>query len=77
MRNKFSEIELLVNEGQPVCLTKNGDGAMVVLSLKEYASLVDSMEKTLNEADKIAETIEERLSHDEVFQNLRGMIHGK
>ena len=77
LKNKFSEIEFLVNEGQPVCLTKNGYGAMVVLSLKEYASLVDSMEKTLDEADKTAETIEERLSHDEVFQDLRGMIHGK
>ncbi len=77
LRNKFSEIELLVNEGQPVYLTKNGYGAMVVLSLKDYASLVDNVERKLDEADEIAKTTEERLSHDDVFQNVRGVIHGK
>ena len=52
LRNKFPEIEMLVNEGQPVYLTKNGYGAMVVLSLEEYASLVDNVEMKLDEADK-------------------------
>ena len=41
LRNKFPEIETLVNSGNPVYLTKNGYGAMVVLSLEEYASLTD------------------------------------
>ena len=39
LRNKFPEIETLVNSGNPVYLTKNGYGAMVVLSLEEYARL--------------------------------------
>ena len=77
LRNKFPEIEMLVNEGQPVYLTKNGYGAMVVLSLEEYASLVDNVEMKLNEADKIAEITEERLSHEDVFRNVRSVIHGK
>ena len=77
LRNKFPEIEMLVNEGQPVYLTKNGYGAMVVLSLEEYASLVDNVEMKLDEADKIAETTEERLSHDDVFRDIRPVIHGK
>lgn len=77
LRNKFPEIEALVNEGQPVYLTKNGYGAMVVLSLEEYASLVDNVEMKLDEADKMAENAEERLSHDEVFRNVRSVIHGK
>ena len=34
LRNKFPEIETLVNSGNPVYLTKNGYGAMVVLSLE-------------------------------------------
>ena len=38
LRNKFPEIETLVNSGNPVYLTKNGYGAMVVLSLEEYIS---------------------------------------
>ena len=66
LRNKFSEIEMLVNEGQPVYLTKNGYGTMVVLSLEKYASLVDNVEMKLDEADEIAETTEEGLSHDDV-----------
>ena len=77
LRNKFPEIEMLVNEGQPVYLTKNGYGAMVVLSLEEYASLVDNVEMKLDEADKIAEIREERLSHEDVFRNVRSVIHGK
>ena len=77
LRNKFPEIEMLVNEGQPVYLTKNGYGAMVVLSLEEYASLVDNVEMKLDEADKIAETTKERLSHEDVFRNVRSVIHGK
>lgn len=71
LRNKFPEIETLVNEGQPVYLTKNGYGAMVVLSLEKYASLTDNIEMKLDEADKMAESTEERLSHEEVFQSLR------
>ena len=39
LRNKFPEIENLVSDGNPVYLTKNGYGAMVVLSLEQYASL--------------------------------------
>ena len=77
LRNKFPEIEMLVNEGQPVYLTKNGYGAMVVLSLEEYASLVDNVEMKLDEADKIAEITEERSSHEDVFRNVRSVIHGK
>lgn len=58
-------------------MTKNGYGAMVVLSLEEYASLVDNVELKLDEADRIAETTEERLSHDDVFRNVRSVIHDK
>lgn len=77
LRNKFPEIEMLVNEGQPVYLTKNGYGAMVVLSLEEYARLVDNVEMKLDEADRVAETTEKRLSHNEVFQNVRSRIHDR
>ena len=50
---------------------------MVVLSLEEYASLVDNVELKLDEADRIAETTEERLNHDDVFRNVRSVIHDK
>lgn len=66
LRNKFPEIEMFVNAEQPVYLTKNGYGTMVVLRLEKYASLVDNVEMKLDEADEIAETTEEGLSHDDV-----------
>lgn len=75
LRNKFSEIETIVNDGKPVYLTKNGYGAMVVLSLEEYASLTNNVEMKLNEADKQAAMTEERLSHETVFGNARSAVH--
>lgn len=75
LRNKFPEIENIVKEGNPVYLTKNGYGAMVVLSLQQYAMLTDNIEMKLDEADDIAESTEERLSHDTVFGNVRRAIN--
>lgn len=75
LRNKFPEIEdIVVKEGQPVFLTKNGYGSMVVLSLEKYAELTDDIELKLDEADKQAESISLRHSHDEVFSRVRARI---
>ncbi len=41
LRNKYSEIEAIVQRGVPVYLTKNGYGTMVVVGLDEYIKLVD------------------------------------
>lgn len=71
LRNKFPDIEKIVNAGEPVYLTKNGYGAMVVLSLEEYSKLTDSVELALDRADKMAEENSARMSHEEVFGNLR------
>ena len=67
LRNKFPEIESIVNNGEPVYLTKNGYGSMVVLSLEEYAQLTENIEMKLDEADHQAATTNERLSHNDVF----------
>ena len=74
LRNKFPEIEKIVNEGEPVYLTKNGYGAMVVLSLEEYSKLTDGVEVALDEADKLADEYSKRLTHEEVFGSLKGKI---
>ena len=71
LRNKFPEIENLVNEGQPVYLTKNGYGAMVVMSLAKYADITDELEFKLDEADRMAATSDIRYSHEEVFSRLK------
>lgn len=77
LRNKFPEIENIVNEGQPVYLTKNGYGAMVVLSLEQYSMLTDDIELKLDEADRAAAENDERYTAEEVFGRLRGKLNGK
>lgn len=72
LRNKFPEIEGVVNNGDPVFLTKNGYGAMVVLSLEKYAELTDDIEMKLDEADRAAQSSDIRYSHEEVFSRLKG-----
>lgn len=76
LRNKFSEIEdIVIKEGQPVYLTKNGYGSMVVLSLEKYAELTDDIEIKLDEADKEADSTDVRYTHDEVFSRVRKRIN--
>lgn len=76
LRNKFPEIEdIVVREGQPVYLTKNGYGTMVVLSLEKYAELTDDIELKLDESDKEANSTDVRYTHDEVFSRVRERIN--
>lgn len=77
LKNKFPDIEKIVNAGEPVYLTKNGYGAMVVLSLEEYSKLTDSVEVALGKADRLAAENAERMSHEEVFRNLRMKINAQ
>ncbi len=76
LRNKFSDIERAVGGGDPVYLTKNGYGAMVVLSLEAYSRLTDGVENALDEADRAAMEDNRRYTHEEVFSNLRRRING-
>ncbi len=77
LRNKFPDIERIVNAGEPVYLTKNGYGAMVVLSLEKYSKLTDGVEVALDKADKLAAEGTVRMSHEEVFGNLRRKINAQ
>ena len=76
LRNKFTDIEKAVRGGEPVYLTKNGYGAMVVLSLEAYSRLTDGVETALDEADRAALDDERRFTHEEVFANLRRRVNG-
>lgn len=75
LRNKFPDIERAVGGGDPVYLTKNGYGAMVVLSLEAYSRLTDGVESALDEADRAAMEDDRRYTHEEVFSNLRRRIN--
>ncbi|EJP23067.1 prevent-host-death family protein [Peptostreptococcaceae bacterium AS15] len=78
LRNKFPEIEeTVLNSNSPVFLTKNGYGTMVLMSIEQYSSLTDDIEKKLDEADILSESSSIRLSKSEVFDNARRLIDEK
>lgn len=75
LRNKFTEIESIVKTGEPVFLTKNGYGSMVVLSIEAYSMLTESIEDALDVADKMAEETNKRYTHEEMFSKLREAVN--
>ena len=74
LRNNFTEISRIVHESrEPVFLTKNGYGDMVVMSIKEYERLQFEQEIIIKllEAEQEARNSTKRYSHEEVFDNLK------
>ena len=76
LRNKFTDIEKCVQSGEPVYLTKNGYGSMVVLSIETFSRLVESDDHIMDVADALADASKERLTHEDVFGSLRRKING-
>ena len=74
LRNNFAEISKIVHENnEPVFLTKNGYGDMVVLSMEPYENLQFESEvyAKLLEAEREAEHSDKTYSTKEVLQALR------
>ncbi len=74
LRNNFAEISKTVHETkQPVFLTKNGFGDMVVLSMEAYENLQFESEVyfKLKEAEKEAEINSTRYSSKDVLKALK------
>jgi PHD/YefM family antitoxin component YafN of YafNO toxin-antitoxin module len=70
----FSEISRLVHKTQePVFLTKNGYGDMVVMSMEAYEDKLFESEiyDKLKEAEMEAKSTKTRISHEAVFSKLR------
>ena len=77
LRNHFAEISRTVHEtGEPVILTRNGYGDMVVMSYEEYQHILHErmIVRGLRAAELEAETTAERISHDEVMSGIRSRI---
>lgn len=80
LRNNFADISKIVHEeNEPVFLTKNGYGDMVVMSIETYEKQQHENEIffKLKEAELEAKFTTKRFSHDEVLKNLREHIGGK
>ena len=79
LRNNFSDISKTVHEtNQPVFLTKNGYGDMVVLSVEAYENLQFESEvySKLKEAEQEAEQSNIRYSSKDVLAAMREIIKG-
>ncbi len=74
LRNNFADISKTVHETkQPVFLTKNGFGDMVVMSMEAYEDLRFESEvySKLKEAECEAELSNKRFSSKEVLKSIR------
>lgn len=79
LRNKSKEISKLVHESrEPVFITKNGEGDMVLMSMQEYNRLIDSTHyDKLLEAEKDIKSGVKTIPAKKVFENLRKKHFGK
>ena len=80
LRNNFADISKTVHEtAQPVFLTKNGYGDMVVMSMEAFESLQFESEIyfKLQAAEQEAELTCQRYSPKEVLQAMREAIGGE
>lgn len=80
LRNNFADISRTVHEtAQPVFLTKNGYGDMVVMSMEAFESLQFDSEvySKLQAAEREAELTDKRYSSKEVLQAMREAIGGE
>ncbi len=77
LRNNFSDISKIVHETQePVFLTKNGYGDMVVMSIEAYErrQFESEIYYNLKEAELEAKSTSKRYAHKEVFSGLRSRL---
>lgn len=80
LRNNFADISKTVHEtAQPVFLTKNGYGDMVVLSMEAFENLQFDSEIyfKLREAEREAELTDQRYSSKEVLKAMKEVIGGE
>lgn len=79
LRNNFNEISAICHEqSEPVYLTKNGRGDMVVMSLANYESQQRKIElyQKILEAETEAKSTAARFSHADVMNELRLIVEG-
>ena len=80
LRNNFADISKTVHEtGQPVFLTRNGYGDMVVMSMEAYENMRFESEvySKLAEAEREAEMTQERFSSKDVLAAMLKAARGE
>ena len=77
LRNNFTEISRIVHEtSEPIFLTKNGYGDMVIMSINAYKEKLSEqvLYIKLKEAETEALTTNIRLDFDEVSKEMRELL---
>ena len=79
LRNKSKEISMLVHESrEPVFITKNGEGDMVLMSMQEYSRLIDEEHfKKLLAAEEDIKSGVKTIPVKKVFEKLKKKHFGK
>ncbi|MGN0603320.1 MAG: type II toxin-antitoxin system Phd/YefM family antitoxin [Oscillospiraceae bacterium] len=80
LRNNFADISKTVHEtAQPVFLTKNGYGDMVVMSMEAYEKMQFDSDVyfKLLEAEREAEETDKRFSSKDVLNAMKEAARGK
>ncbi|MBI2265022.1 MAG: type II toxin-antitoxin system Phd/YefM family antitoxin [Armatimonadetes bacterium] len=79
LRNHSNEISKLCHQGgEPVFITRNGQGDLVVMSLALYERIQASLElyQKLGEAEADSQSEKRRIPHKEVMKKARSKISG-
>jgi prevent-host-death family protein len=81
LRNHYTEIESLLDNHDPVIITKNGRGAAVLINIEDYAK-IEEYQHFMYVADKLEEAEKEASSpgaewknYKEVFSRLKKKYH--
>ncbi|TCX50968.1 MULTISPECIES: type II toxin-antitoxin system prevent-host-death family antitoxin [unclassified Dehalobacter] len=78
LRNNFNQIsEICHKDGEPVFITKNGQGDLVVMSMALYEkqqALLELYQK-LGEAEAQSNSGMNRISHNDLMKNLREKLN--
>ena len=83
LRNKYTEIESILDKHDPVIITKNGRGSAVLLSIDDYSDYQEFMHvkyvaEKLKEAEEEAESQGAEWSdYKSVIKRLRAKYHEK
>ena len=80
LRNRFSEVEEdVLSKGEPVFLTKNGYGDMVVMSMEAFEKMQFESDVyfKLAEAEREAEETGERFSSKDVLSAMKAAARGE
>jgi prevent-host-death family protein len=81
LRNRYAEIEALLENHDPVIITKNGRGAAVLLNIEDYAKIEEYqhylyIEEKLREAESEATAPgAEWQDYKQVFRRLKKTYH--